>query len=142
MAIQGACVCGSVRYELAGEELPKVYCCHCRDCQRRSGSAFNETMVVKLSDLTVTGPVAVFEREMPGGVSGRVHICGICSSPLYSASDHSPMAGLRPGSLDDSDRIVPVAHIWTSRRQPWVTIPQDAPQWSEEPTAQFYELLA
>jgi hypothetical protein len=133
MAIYGGCFCGAVRYELARDSLPKVYCCHCRDCQKRSGSAFNETAVVRLSDLKVTGPVAVYEREMPGGGKGGVHICGTCSSPLLSASDQSPLAGLRPGSLDDSYKIVPVAHIWTSRRQPWVTIPQDVPSWPEAP---------
>jgi len=142
MAIHGGCVCGAVRYELAQDELPPVYCCHCRDCQSRTGSAFNETAVVRMSELKVKGPVAVHQRDMPGGNAGQVNICANCSSPLFSVSTQSSeMVGLRPGSLDDSDRIVPVAHIWTSRRQPWVTIPDDVPQWEEAPTPDFYRLL-
>ena len=93
--------------------------------------------------MEITGSLAVYERQMPGGHAGRVSICAKCSSPLFSISTQSSdMAGLRVGSLDDSDGIVPVAHIWTSRRQPWVTIPEDAPQWEEAPTPEFYRLLA
>jgi hypothetical protein len=37
--LEGGCSCGAVRYRL--ESAPMfVHCCHCRDCQRQTGSAF------------------------------------------------------------------------------------------------------
>ena len=36
----GGCLCGAVRYELIG--VPeRLYACHCKECQRQSGSAFD-----------------------------------------------------------------------------------------------------
>lgn len=37
-ALQGGGACGNVRYRLSSEPI-YVHCCHCRSCQRESGSA-------------------------------------------------------------------------------------------------------
>ena len=42
MSFSGGCRCGATRYQLAVETLTAIYCCHCTDCQRWSGSAFSE----------------------------------------------------------------------------------------------------
>ena len=35
----GGCACAAVRYRLISRPM-FVHCCHCRDCQRQTGSAF------------------------------------------------------------------------------------------------------
>jgi hypothetical protein len=50
----GGCQCGSVRYVLAAEPVRTV-ACHCKECQRQSGSAFGMSMIVPGKSLTVTG---------------------------------------------------------------------------------------
>ena len=37
--LEGECACGAVRYRLAAAPM-FVHCCHCRNCQRQTGSAF------------------------------------------------------------------------------------------------------
>src|SRR5438874_11713430 len=37
--LSGACSCGAVKYRLTAAPM-FVHCCHCRDCQRQTGSAF------------------------------------------------------------------------------------------------------
>src|SRR6266516_1935010 len=37
--LEGGCACGAVRYRLLSAPM-FVHCCHCRDCQRQTGSAF------------------------------------------------------------------------------------------------------
>jgi len=50
----GGCQCDAVRYELTG--IPeRLYACHCRECQRQSGSAFGMTILVKENGLKVSG---------------------------------------------------------------------------------------
>ena len=39
MTYEGGCSCGKVRYRLTAEPM-FVHCCHCRQCQRITGSAF------------------------------------------------------------------------------------------------------
>lgn len=142
MAIHGGCGCGAVRYVLARDELPPVYCCHCRDCQSRTGSAFAETAVVGASELEVTGPQVTLTNDPPSGAAVDQCICGTCSSPVFTATSAIPdKVLLRAGSLDDSDSIVPVTHIWTSRKQPWVTLPGDVPVYEEAPAAEFMQLV-
>ena len=42
----GGCQCGSVRYVVTAEPI-RLLACHCRECQRQSGSAFGMSMPVK-----------------------------------------------------------------------------------------------
>jgi hypothetical protein len=42
--------CGSLRYVLADEPVP-VVACHCKECQRQSGSAFGLSMLVTRDSL-------------------------------------------------------------------------------------------
>jgi len=39
MDLEGGCACGAVRYRLTAPPLI-VHACHCRDCQKLTGSAF------------------------------------------------------------------------------------------------------
>ena len=42
----GGCQCGAVRYVLTAEPI-RIGACHCKECQRQSGSAFGMFMPVK-----------------------------------------------------------------------------------------------
>ena len=53
-AIEGGCRCGQVRYQLRLEQLPKVYACHCRDCQRLTGGGFVAGLLVPSSAFRLT----------------------------------------------------------------------------------------
>ena len=43
------------------------------------------------------------------------------------------LAVLRPGTLDDTSWLHPIAHIWTRSAQPWIRIPADALNFSGQP---------
>ena len=60
--LEGGCACAAVRYRLAS--LPMfVHCCHCRDCQRQTGSAFVLNALIETDRVAVLSgnpePVAV-----------------------------------------------------------------------------------
>jgi hypothetical protein len=44
-ALSGGCACAAIRYTCAAEPLFALNC-HCRDCQRESGSAFVPVLAV------------------------------------------------------------------------------------------------
>ena len=132
--IAGGCRCGAVRYTLAIDDLPAVYCCHCRDCQTGTASAFAEQAPVRSELLRIVGPVVEHVFTTLSGSTSRHAACGTCHTRLYNANSALPdFVIVRAGSLDRSDDIVPCAHIWTRRKQPWIIIGEGVPQFAETP---------
>jgi hypothetical protein len=50
---EGGCLCGAVRYETLADPL-RVTTCHCRFCQRATGSAYMVEPIFRTVDLRVT----------------------------------------------------------------------------------------
>ena len=122
----GGCLCGAIRYRLTAEPIT-LYACHCTDCQRHSGSAFNLSMLVPRPALEITrGKPARFSVPLPGERSWNGVYCDACAARLWTEPVKFPqISTLRPGTLDDTSWLRPVGHIWTRSRQPWIQIPND-----------------
>ncbi|EHR72279.1 hypothetical protein BurJ1DRAFT_3471 [Burkholderiales bacterium JOSHI_001] len=142
--IHGACRCGAVRYTLALDALPRTYACHCRDCQTWSGSAFSLQFILPEAALSVSGPLAVYELTTPSGSQSIQRMCPICHTRIYNSNSARPgMLVVRAGTLDRSDELEAVAHIWVKRKQPWLRLPEDVPAWGEAaPAADLMQALA
>ena len=133
--IQGGCRCGAVRYKLALDALPPTYACHCLDCQTWSGSAFSQQTFVPEA-LTVTGAVVVYEFRTPSGNTSTQRMCGVCHARIYNTnSARANVAVVRAGTLDRSNELRVVAHIWVKRKQHWLTLPEGVPTWPESAPA-------
>ncbi len=143
--IEGGCRCGKIRYRLKAEKLPKAYACHCHYCQTSSGSAFAVNIPMAESDIELTGePPQLYERFSPE--SGRTSYqrgCAHCFTRVFNTNSARPgLAVLRAGSLDNSDAVRVVAHIWTKRKMDGIVIPDGVPHWPENaPPAEFIAAL-
>lgn len=122
----GGCLCGAVRYRVAGEPI-NARICHCRLCQKAIGAAFNARLLFKAADVDLSGPVGRFHSSADL-VRG---FCGRCGTTLFSERASLGLIGLTAGSLDDPATFRPTMHIWTSSRQPWVVIADGLPQYAE-----------
>lgn len=140
MSLQGGCRCGAVRYELAGEELPLTYACHCLDCQTWSGSAFALHAIVGEDALSVTGRPFRFRLPEDQETMPSEHVgCATCLTRIANRNDALPgMLVLRVGTLDRSKDVAPAAHIWTSRKQSWLTIDEKTPAFDVSPTPEEF----
>jgi len=104
MAIhQGGCICGAVRYETL-DNPTHVTICHCRFCQRSTGSAYMVEPVFRLEHLRVTrGSAATYQHRSEG--SGKmvfVHFCAACGTKLYLGFERFPeVCGVYAGTFDD-----------------------------------------
>jgi len=127
---------------LARDQLPPSYCCHCLDCQTWSGSAFSQQVMFAEDELAVTGDITIYELTSPSGRTSRQRICPTCHTRIYNTNSARPgIAVLRAGTLDASDKLDAIAHIWTKRKQPWLAIPEGVRSWPETATAEFFTLL-
>jgi hypothetical protein len=126
--LEGGCACGAVRYRL--EAAPMfVHCCHCRDCQRQTGSAF------VLNALIETDRIALLAGD-PEPVpvptdSGRPHDiwrCKVCRTALWSNyGGRAKLRFVRVGTLDDPTALTPDVHIYTRSKLPWIRLPEGVP---------------
>lgn len=143
--IEGGCRCGRIRYRVAADKLPNAYACHCLDCQTWSGSAFSLQVILPETGLQVTGDPALFELTSPDGARiSRQRACSVCFTRVYNTNSARPgLAVLRAGTLDRSDELQIVAHIWAKRKLVGIDIPSGVPSWSEgAPPADFIAALA
>jgi hypothetical protein len=130
----GTCRCGATRYELAVDSLTAIYCCHCTDCQRWSGSAFSEQAIVPEGSLTAAGPVVEFTVTNESGALSHQRACAICHNRLWNTNSSRPgVVVVRAGTLDHNRTLEPRVHIWVKSKQPWVTIAKDVPCFDETP---------
>jgi hypothetical protein len=123
--LDGGCSCGFVRYRLVARPL-FVHCCHCRWCQRESGSAFALNALIEADRVRLlTGVVEVTDTPSASGKGQRIARCPRCRVALWSnyGGGGDLIRFMRVGTLDDPDRFPPDIHIYTSSKQPWVVLP-------------------
>ena len=100
-------------------------------CQRLSGSAFAINALVDAEKVRLlSGKPERVEMDTPSGEGQTILRCPQCKVAVWS---HYHMGGIREGicfirvgTLDDPDRMPPDVHIYTSTKQPWVTLPTGA----------------
>ncbi len=127
--LEGGCTCGEIRYRMTSPPL-FVHCCHCRWCQRETGSAFVLNAMIEAERIQLlTGAPEVVDTPSASGKGQRISRCPTCRIALWStyAGAGEAIRFLRVGTLDDPDRLPPDIHIFTSSKQPWVQLPADVP---------------
>lgn len=137
---EGQCQCGEVTYEVHGIAAT-AFACHCTDCQKQSASAFGMALWVLNSNLVkLDGETKLWTRTMPSGKQMECTSCSNCGSRLFhKVLGQSQILSIKVGSLVRAREVQPVAHIWTSSKQDWVTIPSDVLQYQKNPES--YEPL-
>ena len=123
MKIDGACLCGEIKYE-AEVDLEKVVLCHCTDCQTLSGSAFRVNVFVDESNLKfLSGEPAEYVKTAESGNKRVQAFCRNCGTSLYSTSagEGPRVYGLRAGTFRQRDQLVPKRQVWLRSRQHWLS---------------------
>jgi len=144
ITLEGGCSCGRLRYRATVDRLPNVYACHCRDCRTWSGSAFSLQFFLPEKNFEMIGEPQVYERTWAhSGRVSRQRGCAACFTRLYNTNSARPgFVTIRAGTLDRSDELKVVAHIWTKRKMAGLAIPEGVPSWPEgAPPADFMAVL-
>lgn len=122
----GGCLCGNVRYAIDRGGIVGQAHCHCRDCQRATGSAFATfCFVPDPSFRAERGEPKGFTVTGSSGGSVTRFFCADCGAQLYSEVETLPgVKFVKSGSLDDASWMQPQAVFWCDTAQPWVSIPE------------------
>ncbi|KAK4098487.1 glutathione-dependent formaldehyde-activating [Parathielavia hyrcaniae] len=122
-SLEGGCACGFVRYRLLGKPLI-VHCCHCKWCQRETGSAFVINALFSSNRINhLKSEPATF---LTSSESGKGQTIARCPAIRF----------VRVGTLDQPQAIAdPDVHIYTQFKMSWVELPSDVPAFDE-----FYDV--
>lgn len=104
----GGCLCGDVRLAASGRPY-RVGLCHCLDCRKHHGAAFNASVIFPAGAVAIEGETRDY--------AGR-HFCPRCGSPVFALSGDEIEVSL--GALDAPDQFRPTYELWTIRRESWL----------------------
>ena len=130
---EGSCACGAVRFRMESAPLV-VHCCHCRLCQRQTGSAFAVNAMIESDRVTLLEGGTCRSSVTSGSGAGQEIVrCADCGVALWShyARATDRLAFVRVGTLDDAHLFEPDVHIHLDSRLPWVEIPAGIPAYPE-----------
>ncbi len=134
--IEGGCLCGSVRYSSKAEPVMTAVC-HCKHCQRQSGSAFSPLVAIPKGTLEIDRTfLKVFNDIGESGLSVKRSFCQICGSPITSDVEAMPgLEWIKAGTLDDTTWLDPTVNIWCNSAQRWTLISESAVKFERNPPA-------
>ena len=132
--ITGGCLCGAVRYTAEADPTSATVC-HCRDCQKFTGSVFAALVIVPKEALTLTGPVKTFTGVGGSGKPILRHFCPECGSSIAEEPGSRPgMVILTVGTFDDPTIATPAREIFRDDAVPWVQVQGDIPRFAKAPS--------
>ncbi len=110
--MSGGCLCGGVRYQITAK-CRDIINCHCENCRRTHGHIAAYTPVLQ-SDLVLICQHTLqwYHDESPDTFRGFCNRCG--SSLFWDARDGHGKMSVSAGSLDDSQNLKTIGHIYVS----------------------------
>lgn len=129
--LNGSCLCGKVSIRIP-DAFDFVGCCHCSECRKWSGSAFNAGGMLDSEHVEIGsgGEVISYFRK-----SGETDLgfCSNCGSSLFSRKRTRGKHIIRLGILDEVPSQRPQAHIFTASKAPWFEITDQLDQYEAAP---------
>jgi hypothetical protein len=124
----GSCSCGTVRLRLTSEPM-FVHCCHCKDCQRQTGSAFVLNALIEADRVeSLAGEAEPVTMPTESGLPHDIYRCPTCRVAMWSTyGGRTKIRFVRVGTLENSAALPPDVHIYTRSKLPWVTLPAGVP---------------
>ena len=120
MKIDGACHCGSIRYE-AEIDPAKVVICHCTDCQALSGSAFRTVAQTKPGVFRLlSGAPRSTSRSVRAGTSVSRPLSGLRIPDLFGSCRNGAQGGRLRGHDRQRAQLIPSDQYWFRSSQAWL----------------------
>ncbi len=120
----GGCLCGAVRYTVAGA-LTDVIACHCSQCRKTSGH-YVAAAGAPRDAITIEGEAHITRYPSSPGVTRE--FCAICGSQLFWNSEANNTLAIFAGTLDDSSGLRLAGHIFCADKGAYYELDDGLPQ--------------
>ncbi len=118
--ITGSCLCGQLSYELDETKTEAALHCHCKDCQKVTGSGKATIVMLPRDSVKLSGEHKLYKsRGTDGSHVGR-GFCPICGSQMLTFVEEIPdHVFVKAGTMDDSSWVKPEANCWHESESTW-----------------------
>ena len=142
LPFEGRCACGAIHYRVTAAPTFS-WLCHCRDCQRASGSGYCAIMYIPQEAVTVTGEATYYTVSAESGNAVSRGFCPTCGSQMFIKAELVPeLHGVWAGSMDQPAEFTPVVQVWVNSAQPWGALHPTLPQLPKAPDeTEFAQIL-
>jgi hypothetical protein len=132
-ALTGRCLCGQIQYS-ANADPAIIAVCHCKNCQKQTGTAFSLIVGIPRSTISIQGKLKTFCDTGDSGQVVERNFCPECGSPIISNVAVMPeLTFIKAGTLDDTSWLDPKMHIYCGSAQHWSLIPEDCQKFAKMP---------
>ena len=132
--VEGGCLCGLVRYNFDKDDVISSHHCHCKDCQKSTGSGKATIVLIPSSSVVIKGEIKFF--SVTGKDGGHVNrgFCHECGSPLISfVEEMKEIKFIKAGSLDDSSWIKVKSSFWNTTAESWSPVDDEIDSFTHNP---------
>ena len=119
------CQCGQLTAEIAEDAQPATVVCHCRDCQKRSGSPFGIMAYYPAEFVAIAGEAVRYERATDTGNTYTTGFCPTCGSTLFGIASKMPeIIGITVGTITNPHFPAPLRSVYEQSRHEWIILPE------------------
>ena len=130
----GGCLCGNIKYKFNREDVVSAGHCHCKDCQKITGSGKATIVFIPTKSLKITNNYKVYSVIGNDGTNVHRGFCPNCGSPVISYVTEQPdLRFIKAGSLDDSSWINIESSFWGISANKWDPVNDNIPCFEQNP---------
>ena len=134
--VTGGCLCGDFKYQLDREKVVSAHHCHCKDCQKITGSGKATIIMAPTEALSTEGELKVFTVVGTDGAHVTRGFCPNCGSQLMSYLEEMPMMRfVKAGTLDDSSWVKVDSTFWGDSAEDWSPVDNSCQSFTGNPPA-------
>jgi hypothetical protein len=130
----GKCLCGNFSYKFDRDQVVSGHHCHCKDCQRMTGSGKATIVMVSTDALETVGELKTFTVTGTDGAHVTRGFCPNCGAQLISYLEEMPaMRFVKAGTLEDSSWVTIDSSFWSCSAEPWSPVDSSCPAYEQNP---------
>ena len=130
----GSCQCKKITYSFERDKVISTHNCHCKDCQKSTGSGKATLLYIAKKNLSVSGELKFFETKGSLGLNIKRGFCENCGSGVLSYAKELPMLRfLKAGTLHDSSWVKVDSNFFSESAHEWNKVDKEVKSFKGNP---------
>ena len=130
----GSCLCGAIKFEFDENAVTTAFHCHCKDCQRVTGSGKATVAMFPETAVKIVGEIKTYSNRGTDGSHVKRGFCPNCGSQMFTFVEEIPdHVFIKAGTTDDSNWLKVALNCWTDSASQWLPADDNIPGVAKNP---------